>query len=157
MDVAFKLHHPRAVRPRYAHVNDSGLDLFAVEEITVRPTDGVVKIPVGVSFAIPSGHEGQIRGRSGLSLQGLDVKTGTIDASYRGEVAVIVSSSKTVTVPYGKAIAQLVVSPVTRACLREVAEHDNTTRGASGFGSTDKLPPPVGDEARSMHGLGRPS
>jgi dUTP pyrophosphatase len=33
-------------------------------------------------------------------------------------------------------VAQLVVAPVTRATLSEVADLDETTRGGGGFGST---------------------
>jgi dUTP pyrophosphatase len=38
----------------------------------------------------------------------------------------------------GERIAQLVPAPVTRAQLAEVAELDETVRGAGGFGSTGR-------------------
>jgi dUTP pyrophosphatase len=41
-----------------------------------------------------------------------------------------------VTVTRGMRIAQMVIAPVLRANISEVASLDQTTRGSSGFGST---------------------
>ena len=41
-----------------------------------------------------------------------------------------------VSITRGMRIAQLVIAPVTRAQLREVASLDDTQRGTGGFGST---------------------
>jgi dUTP pyrophosphatase len=63
---------------------------------------------------------------------------GTIDADYRGEIQVLLVNlgGDPVTIERGERIAQLVIAPVTRATLVEVAELPGTARGAGGFGST---------------------
>ena len=82
-----------------------------------------------------------MRPRSGLALKhGVTVlnSPGTIDAGYRGEVGVILVNlgAEPFVVEKGMKIAQLVVAPVTQADIVEVAEVDETDRGAGGFGST---------------------
>ena len=82
--------HEDAVIPRYAHAGDSGFDLVAVEDVIVEPGE-TVKVPIGLAFEIPFGYELQIRPRSGITTKTkLRVQFGTVDAGYRGEVAVAV-------------------------------------------------------------------
>ena len=63
---------------------------------------------------------------------------GTIDADYRGEIQVLLVNlgSEAVTITRGMRIAQLVIAPVARAHISEVASLDETARGSGGFGST---------------------
>ncbi len=139
--------HPRAALPRYASDGAAGLDLSAAldEPMAVAPL-ARVKVPTGLVVALPHGHEGQVRPRSGLAIKhGLTVLNapGTIDEDYRGELAVLLVnlSHETVTIAPGDRIAQLVVSPVTRATVLELTGVDDlgaTTRGAGGFGSTGR-------------------
>jgi len=65
---------------------------------------------------------------------------GTVDADSRGEVMVLLAnlSADPFTVTRGMRIAQLVVAPVTRVELRELAALDRTARGEGGFGSTGR-------------------
>ncbi len=98
-------------------------------------------MPSGLRIAIPAGHEGQVRARSGLAWKrGLAVLNapGTIDADYRGELKVILVNLGTepVTMERGERIAQLVVAPVTQARVEAVEDLDETARGEGGFGST---------------------
>ena len=46
------------------------------------------------------------------------------------------SSDKVFVVEKGLRIAQMVLSPVIKATLKEVPELENTERGSGGFGST---------------------
>ena len=88
--VKVKRLHEDAVIPRYAHEGDSGFDLVAVEDVIVEPGE-TVKVPIGLAFEIPFGYELQIRPRSGITTKTkLRVQFGTVDAGYRGEVAVAV-------------------------------------------------------------------
>ncbi len=108
--------------------------------ITLEPGDRVV-VPTGFSLEIPTGHEGQVRPRSGLAVRkGLTVVNapGTIDADYRGElkVALINLGAETVTVERGDRIAQLIVAPVVQVDVIEVDALSETPRGAGGFGHT---------------------
>jgi dUTP pyrophosphatase len=98
-------------------------------------------IPTGIALALPRGHEGQIRPRSGLAArQGVTVLNtpGTIDADYRGEVQVILINhgAEPFVVERGMRIAQLVIARVERAALIEVDSLDSTERASGGMGST---------------------
>ena len=86
--VRLKRFHPRAVCPEYAKPGDAGADLRAVESVRLRPFEPV-KVRLGVGIELPPGYEAQLRGRSGLSSQGVHVEQGTIDQGYRGELSVV--------------------------------------------------------------------
>jgi dUTP pyrophosphatase len=64
---------------------------------------------------------------------------GTIDSDYRGEVKAILVNlgDGPFRIARGMKIAQLVIAPVSRAELVDVAALPTTLRGAGGFGSTD--------------------
>lgn len=126
--------------PAYATHGAAGMDVVAAEEVTLAP-GGRHAVATGFSVAIPEGYEIQVRPRSGLALKhGITVPNtpGTIDSDYRGELKVILINHGAEPFPIhrGDRIAQLVLAPVTLAAWREVAELDETGRGAGGFGST---------------------
>jgi len=130
--------------PSYQTAHAAGLDLLAA----VSATDPVILapgerslVPTGIAVALPEGYEAQVRPRSGLAVRhGLTVlnSPGTIDADYRGEIQVLLAnlSNAQVTITRGMRVAQLVVAPVVRAQILEVASLDKTQRGSDGFGST---------------------
>jgi dUTP pyrophosphatase len=98
-------------------------------------------IPTGIAVAIPEGHEGQVRPRSGLSLKhgiGMLNAPGTIDADYRGEIGILLFnfSDKPFTINRGDRIAQLVFARYEKAMFVAVDTLAGTTRGAGGFGHT---------------------
>ena len=130
--------------PAYQSDHAAGLDLMAAvpadTPVWLAP-GGRALIPTGIAIALPPGAEAQVRPRSGLAARhGVTVLNapGTIDADYRGEVQIILVNfgSDSFAVTRGMRIAQLVVAPVARARLREVASLDATSRGDGGFGST---------------------
>jgi dUTP pyrophosphatase len=128
--------------PRYESDNAAGLDLMACipADIVLGPGQRM-RVPTGFAMAIPVGFEAQIRPRSGLAvMHGITVLNapGTIDADYRGELAVILMNHGETahTITRGMRIAQMVIAPVVQAQLTEVAELSETARGAGGFGST---------------------
>ena len=63
---------------------------------------------------------------------------GTIDADYRGEVAVLLINhgQASFEVARGMRIAQLVVAPILRVTVSEAEHLEDTGRGSGGFGST---------------------
>jgi dUTP pyrophosphatase len=131
-------------RPAYQSDNAAGLDLMAAvpadQPVTLMPGARAL-IPTGIAIALPPGTEAQVRPRSGLAVKhGITVLNtpGTIDADYRGEIQIIVVNlgQQDFVISSGLRIAQLVVAPVVRARLIEVASLDPTARGAGGFGST---------------------
>ena len=130
--------------PAYQSALAAGLDLVAAvpaqAAVAIAP-GGRAMIPTGIAIALPRGHEGQIRPRSGLAARhGITVLNtpGTIDADYRGEVQVILVNLGTdaFVIHRGMRIAQLVVAPVTRAEIVEVSALPPTARASGGFGST---------------------
>ena len=86
--------HEDAKEPTYAHVSDSGMDVYALEDITLAPGEQKI-IPIGIKIALPAGYELQVRPKSGLSAKTkLRVANapGTVDAGYRDEIGVIVEN-----------------------------------------------------------------
>ena len=126
--------------PQYATEGAAGMDVLSAEDVTIAP-GARHAVATGLSVAIPAGYEIQVRPRSGLALKhGITVPNtpGTIDSDYRGELKVILINhgSEPFAIARGDRVAQLVLAPVTQAMWDEVAELDETTRGAAGFGST---------------------
>ena len=108
--------------------------------VTLPPL-GRALVPTGLVMALPSGHEGQVRPRSGLAVRhGVTVLNapGTVDADYRGEVkvALVNLGAEAFEITHGMRIAQLVVAPVTPVTPVVAAVLDETARGEGGFGST---------------------
>ena len=123
------------VRPPSAEEAAQTDDVYAL-----KPGERAL-VPTGLAIALPEGYEAQVRPRSGLALKhGVTVLNtpGTIDADYRGEVAVILINlgKEPFRIARGMRIAQLIVARHARAVWREVSELERTARGTGGFGST---------------------
>lgn len=135
---------PNAIVPRYQTEHAAGMDLCAAIDAPIELAPRArVSIGTGLAFALPPGFEGQVRPRSGLARDhGITLVNapGTLDADYRGELAVLLINhgTTTVTIESGQRIAQLVIAPVVQAELVEVAALPETARGAGGFGSTGR-------------------
>ncbi len=134
-----------AVLPRYESSGAAGMDLAACLDAPITIDPGTrARVPTGLRIALPPGHEGQVRPRSGLAArQGLTVLNapGTIDEDYRGELQVLLINHGTepFTIDNGDRIAQLVVAPVTHVEVEAVDDETHlgpTERGQAGFGST---------------------
>ena len=126
--------------PGYATDGAAGMDVVSAEDVTIAP-GARHAVATGLSVAIPTGYEIQVRPRSGLALKhGVTVPNtpGTIDSDYRGEMKVIMINlgAEPFAIRRGDRVAQLVLAPVTRAGWIEVAQLDETVRGEGGFGST---------------------
>ena len=136
--------NPNANIPTYQTEGASGMDLcaFLSEPILLKPLERKL-IPTGLKMELPQGYEAQVRPRSGMSIKhGITLVNcvGTIDEDYRGEICVPVInlSNEAFTINNGDRIAQMVISPVTKASIIETEELSNTTRGEGGFGSTGR-------------------
>lgn len=153
--------HADAKMPTYAHLTDSGMDVYALEDIIIAPGETKL-IPTGLKVAIPTGYELQVRPKSGRCLKTkLRVANtpGTIDAGYRDEIGVIIDNiepfiksadidengrlynvefGSSYTIGAGEKFAQLVLCEVPKAIFYEVESVgtiENDGR-AGGFGST---------------------
>lgn len=128
--------------PKYQTLGSAGMDLMAMlsEPVMIKPLQRTL-IPTGIFIELPTGHEAQIRPRSGLAYKkGLTVlnSPGTIDSDYRGELKIILInlSNETVIINTGERIAQVIIAQHSRAELIEVLELSDTERGEKGFGHT---------------------
>ncbi len=140
--VRFRRLRPDAVVPAYMTADAAGLDLAAALDAAVTLAPGArAAVGTGLAMELPRGFEGQVRPRSGLAKHhGVTVVNapGTIDADYRGEVAVLLINlgDQPVAITPGMRIAQLVIAPVVQATIEVADELSTTARGAGGFGST---------------------
>lgn len=94
--VPIELCHPDAKQPGYAKAGDAGMDVYAVEDITIGPGETVI-VPTGIKCALPLGYEFEVRPRSGMSVKTpLRVANapGTIDSGYRDEIGVIITNTE---------------------------------------------------------------
>ena len=127
--------------PAYAHPGDAGADLVARQDVTIPP-QGRVTVPTGVAIALPDGYAAFVHPRSGLAARhGLTIVNapGTVDAGYRGEIAVTLLNTDVETpveLRRGDRIAQLVIQRVERARFVEVEALPGSDRGEGGFGSS---------------------
>jgi dUTP pyrophosphatase len=137
MNIEIKL-YPGGKAPAYMTADAAGMDCYAAHSAVV-PENGRVLIDLGFALAIPQGFEGQIRPRSGMALRdGVVAAIGTIDADYRGQLKALLVNTTAfqLKVEAGDRVCQLVIAPVVRASLVEVAALESSERGTRGFGSS---------------------
>lgn len=160
LNIAIELCDERAKIPQYAHISDSGMDVFALEDITINPGETKL-VPTGFKIALPPGYELQVRPKSGRSLKSklrIANAPGTIDQGYRDEVGIIVENieapikditidedGKVTSILYGSShtigagekFCQLVLAETPKVAWFEVGKVMDTgeDRGG-GFGST---------------------
>jgi len=163
VQVPIELCHPDAKIPQYAHVDDSGLDVYALDDHTIAPGETKL-IPTGFKVALPPGYELQVRPKSGRALKTklrIANTPGTIDAGYRDEVGVIVENvdppiraihilsnetpitagdiefGQSYTIGKGEKFAQLVLSEVPKVAFYRVDTVNEIGENRNGgFGST---------------------
>lgn len=128
--------------PTYATELSAGMDLRAdiKEPLTLYTLERAL-VPTGLYIELPAGYEAQIRTRSGLAIKHGIVSLnspGTVDADYRGEIAVelINLSRDPYTIYPGERIAQMVVAKHETVEFKIVDKLSETERGKGGFGHT---------------------
>ena len=164
IQIPFVKCHSDAKMPEYAHPDDSGMDVYAVDDYVIHPGETKL-IPTGIKMAVPNGYEIQIRPKSGRALKTkmrIANSIGTVDAGFRGELQVIIENieppikditydfddngrpiitsilrGSDMTIGKGEKFAQLVLMEVPKAVLFQVENLDDTERGNGGFGSTN--------------------
>lgn len=152
MEIKFKKLVPNAKLPTQGKPGDAAFDLSCVEDFCLLPGEtkaistGLVLADMPARYMDGSSVFLQFEGRSGLALKGVFPVGGIIDATYRGELKVILhNGNHQVPLYTGKAgdrIAQLIVRKIVTndfsnsVKMTEVEEVTETVRGADGFGST---------------------
>lgn len=161
ISIPIEVCNENAIIPQYANVGDSGVDVYALEDVTVHPGETVL-VPTGLKVVIPPGYELQVRPKSGRALKTkLRVANtpGTIDSGYRDEIKVIIENvdapikditiddeGKVTSILYGndfyigkgEKFCQLVLMEVPKMTfyrVDKVSEVSDINRGG-GFGST---------------------
>lgn len=160
VEVYIELCRAGAVMPKYANPGDAGMDVYAAEDIFIKPGETVI-VKTGLKLAIPEGYEIQVRPRSGVSFKTplrLSNSPGTIDSGYRDELGIIMSNTSetcssnmekiipmdssgnqkgTYKIKQGDRIAQIVLQEVPRIVFKKVESvaEIGENRGG-GFGST---------------------
>ena len=143
--ILFELIHPEAKLPHRAEPGSSGYDLFSVESVTIEPGDFKL-VSTGLKWQPNTDSvEMQIRPRSGLAAKhGITVLNapGTVDASYRGEIKVLLINHGKL--PYdikvAERIAQAIFSNIDKTfVIGTINKVNDTTRGSGGMGSTGKF------------------
>lgn len=130
--------------PKYETPGSAGLDLRAnLTDNVIIPVGKHLLVSTGLFIQLPNGYEAQIRPRSGLAAKfGITVlnSPGTIDADYRGEIAVnlINLGDKDFEISNGDRIAQMVINKIEQINFESVLFLDETERGTGGFGSTGR-------------------
>jgi dUTP pyrophosphatase len=143
VDVLVRRIDPDIALPAYAHPGDAGVDLVTTVRAEVAPGERVL-LPTGIAIALPEGYAAFVHPRSGLAVRhgvSLVNAPGTIDAGYRGEIAVSLVNldpRETVVLERGDRIAQLVVQRVEHAVFHEVTVLPGSDRGEGGFGSSGR-------------------
>jgi dUTP pyrophosphatase len=141
LNVQLKMLDDGLEAPGYAHPGDAGADLRSRIDFRIGPGERIL-VPTGVAIALPQGYVALIHPRSGLATKhGLTIVNapGTVDAGYRGEIAVTLlntDATETLTFKRGDRIAQMVIQRVEHAAFEHVDELPDSIRGAGGFGST---------------------
>ena len=141
VEVLIRRLDPGLPLPERAHPGDAGVDLHAARDVELAPASARSSA-TGIAIALPDGYAAFVHPRSGLAARhGVTLVNapGTIDAGYRGEIAVtMINTDRDAAVRFrrGDRIAQLVIQRVERAVFCEVSRLPGSARGEGGFGST---------------------
>ena len=115
--------------------NDAGVDIRLIEDLTIAP-QSTVTVNCGFGLKLPTGVMAQIITRSSISKQNITIGNAPIDASYTGEIHMMVSnnSDKELSFKCGDRLAQLVILPIINFKLVDSLK----LRGQNGLGSSGK-------------------
>ena len=115
--------------------NDAGIDIRLKEELTIAP-HSTSTVGCGFGLKLPAGVMAQIITRSSVSKQNITIGNAPIDASYTGEIHMMVSnnSENFVNFDKGERLAQLVIIPIINFKLVDSLK----LRGQNGLGSSGK-------------------
>lgn len=139
MKIKIKKLKEGAKLPKYHHPGDVGMDMYAMETITIPPM-GHHFFYHGFALEFPVGYAAIVKDKSSISKAGLTQMGGVFDAGYRGEynTHLVNLSSEPYTVEEGDKVSQLVIVPVVIAELEETDNLSESARGEGAFGSTGK-------------------
>ena len=115
--------------------NDAGIDVRLKEKITIAP-NSTKTVGCGFGLKLPTGVRAQMLTRSSISKKNITIGNAPIDASYTGEIHMMVSNNSNETLEFevGERLAQLVIIPIINFDIVESLK----LRGTNGLGSSGK-------------------
>ncbi|HBA45894.1 hypothetical protein A2W67_00515 [Candidatus Nomurabacteria bacterium RIFCSPLOWO2_02_40_28] len=139
MRIKVKKLKKNAKLPKYHHPGDVGMDVYAMETVTVKPMEHY-RFWHGFALEFPEGYVATIMDKSSISKEGFHAIGGVFDAGYRGEYNTLLVnlSDKSYTFEEGDKVSQLVILPVVIAEIEETDTLNESARGEGKFGSTGK-------------------
>ncbi len=139
MKIKVKKLKENAKLPTYHHPGDVGMDMYAMETVTVKPGEHY-RFWHGFALEFPEGYAGIVMDKGSISKAGLTHMGGVYDAGYRGEYNTLLVnlSNEAYTFEEGDKVSQLVIIPVVIGELEETDTLSDSARGEGKFGSTGK-------------------
>ena len=140
MNIKIKKLHEDATIPTYATDGSACFDIYAYKQLNI-PFAHLKMVPTGVAFEIPKGYALQVYSRSSHGQSGISLanSVGIIDSDYRGELKLLIQTSKySLNIAPGDRVAQGMIVECPSVEFEEVSELSETLRGTGGFGSTGK-------------------
>ncbi len=107
----------------------AGYDLHSTEYYEIAPGTRQL-ISTGVNLQLKSNTYGLIKARSGLSMKGLDVAAGVIDADYSDEVKVLLCNNGT---------EKFIVEPNMRIAQIIINKYESIFNNADTFAADNAL------------------
>lgn len=132
---------PRAIVPTRGSEHAIGLDLYAMENVTLAPGTQQL-IPSGWAMQPPEGHYIRIAPRSGLALgYGIQINAGVCDRDYLGVVMALLyypqrAYSEPLLIAAGSRFAQVICERAGIFPAEIVDVLDPSERGEGGWGSS---------------------
>ncbi len=125
--------------PSKSRKTDAGYDVYSAMD-GVIPAGGCMNFHSGVRLACSIGWFYSVRGRSGLGFKNIQPFIGTLDATYNGQLRILLLNHSDVdyTVHKGDRIAQIIFERQVEMDPVEVEEFspEYDQRGIAGFGSS---------------------
>lgn len=140
MDARIRRFDSGVALPEYKTAGAAAMDTYVREDITI-PAKGVGYAKLNFALEIPRGHVTLLAARSSLHKRGLMMANGigVLDEDYCGDndeyMAILYNfTDEQVEVKRGERVAQIMVVPIDRVTLHEVASLNTQDRG--GLGTT---------------------
>lgn len=135
-----KLLSENAKIPTKSNIDDAGFDLYCPIDFEIE-SGKIVTLKLDIAITdFPKNTYGRIAPRSGLASRGLQILGGVVDASYQGNIGVILyfCDNGTMSFKKGDRIAQLIIEKFKPGVVFELVDSfdKKTDRGSCGFGST---------------------
>jgi dUTP pyrophosphatase len=125
---------PGIAKKTYA--GDVGFDIFSNIDLIITDKEKPYEIPTNIILTLPEGCYARLAEKSGLALKNISLGAGVIDATYKGEVIVIIHGPVGYEIKKNTKICQIILERAIVCDSEEIDVVNSTERGSAGFGST---------------------